>query len=101
MGMCLELNNFEVSKRLIFLKAEVKYGAPNYSELIQELKDKHDMTLEKISYLLPISGPSTVLEWVSGSTPNYESGEALIELWKNFTGKADCNIPRVKKWELC
>ena len=39
MGIYIELNNFEVSKRLIFLKAEVKYGAPNYAEMIDELKN--------------------------------------------------------------
>lgn len=100
MGIFIELNNFEVSKRLIFLKAEIKYGAPNYSEIIQELKEKHEMTAEKIAHILPISAPSSITEWMVGGRPNYEVGEALIELWKTFTGKTEYDIPRVEKWGL-
>lgn len=100
--MCgfIELNNFEVSKRLIFLKAEVKYGAPNYKEMIAELKKHHEMTGEKIAYLLPISGLSTIEEWAHGTKPNYEAGEAFIELWESLTGKEDKDIPRIKHWRV-
>ena len=44
MGIYIELNNFEVPKNLLYLKAEVKYGAPNYMEMIRELKEHHEMT---------------------------------------------------------
>ncbi|MCO8079299.1 hypothetical protein [Acinetobacter lwoffii] len=95
MGIYIELNNFEVSKRLIFLKAESKYVAPNYEEMISELKKYHEMTLEKIAHLLPVSGPSAINEWAHGCVPNYENGEALIELWKTLTDKTDQDIPRI------
>ncbi len=55
MGIYIELNNFEVPKRLIFLKTEIRYGAPNYLEMIRELKEHHEMTNEKIAFLLPVS----------------------------------------------
>lgn len=100
MGIYIELNNFEVPKRLIFLKANIKYGAPNYSEMVQELKDFHEMTAEKIAFILRISGASTVVEWVRGGVPNYDNGEALIELWKTLTDKTDQDIPRTDYWSV-
>ncbi|TCB52670.1 hypothetical protein E0H80_02215 [Acinetobacter sp. ANC 4779] len=100
MGVYIELNNFEVSKRLIFVKNTIHYGAPNYKEMINELKKHHEMTGEKIAYILPISGPSTIEEWCRGSKPNYEAGEAFIELWKIFTGKEDQDVPRIKHWSM-
>ncbi|MEQ1368217.1 hypothetical protein ABLT80_03945 [Acinetobacter schindleri] len=100
MGIYIELNNFEVSKRLIFLKAEVKYGAPNYAEMIDELKKYYEMTHEKIAYLLPLSGASGVADWAHSVTPNYEAGEAFIELWKALTDKTDKDIPRVNNWSV-
>ena len=96
MGILVELNNFDISDRLIFVKNTIHYGAPNY----KELKKHHEMTREKIAYLLPISGPSTIEEWTRGTKPNYVAGEAFIELWKMFTGKEDQDIPRIKHWSV-
>lgn len=100
MGIYIELNNFEVPKNLLFLKAEVKYGAPNYAEMIDELKKHYEMTHEKIAYLLPMAGASGVADWARGVTPNYEVGEAFIELWKALTDKTNQDIPRVKYWRV-
>ena len=100
MGIFVELNNFEASKRLIFLKTEIRYGAPNYLEMIRELKEHYEMTNEKIAFLLPVSGPSTVNDWEFDSTPNYEAGEAFIDLWKAFTEKTDQDIPRINHWRI-
>ena len=100
MGILVELNNFDISERLIFVKNPIHYGAPNYKEMIGELKNHHEMTAEKIAYLLPIVGASTVSEWARGYKPNYEAGEAFIELWKALTGKADKDIPRIKHWSV-
>lgn len=100
MGILVELNNFDISKRLIFVKNTIHYGAPNYKEMIEELKEHHEMTGEKIACLLPISAASTVSEWARGGRPNYEVGEALIELWKLFTDKDDKDIPRNNHWSL-
>ena len=100
MGILVELNNFDISDRLIFVKNTIHYGAPNYKEMIDELKRYPEMTKEKIAYLLPISGPSTIEEWAHGTKPNYEAGEAFIELWKVLTSKEDQDIPRIKHWSV-
>ncbi|MFV5467167.1 hypothetical protein [Acinetobacter towneri] len=100
MGIYIELNNFEAPRRLIFLKAEIKYGAPDYKKMIEELKEHHEMTAEKIAFVLPVSNASTVSQWARGGRPNYEVGEAFIELWKLFTDKDDKDIPRNNHWSL-
>ena len=38
MGILVELNNFDISDRLIFVKNTIHYGAPNYKEMIDEFK---------------------------------------------------------------
>ncbi len=100
MGIFVELNNFEVSKRLIFVKNTIYYGAPNYKEMIEELKEHHEMTAEKIAFVLPVANASTVSEWARGGVPNYDNGDAFIELWKLFTDKDDKDIPRNNHWSL-
>lgn len=100
MEIVVELNNFDISERLIFVKNTIYYGAPNYKEMIDELKKQHEMTGEKIAYLLPISGTSTIEDWARSGKPNYVAGEAFIELWKMFTGKEDQDIPRIKHWSV-
>lgn len=100
MGIFVELNNFEASKRLIFLKTAIRYGAPNYSEMIRELKEHHEMTCEKIAFVLPVANASTINEWTHGGRPNYEAGEAFLELWKTFTEKTDQDIPRINHWRI-
>lgn len=101
MGILVELNNFDISERLIFVKNTIRYGAPNYKEMIADLKNNHEMTGEKIAYLLPIAGVSSVSEWARGSSkPNYAVGEAFIDLWKVLTGKEDQDIPRIKHWSV-
>ena len=100
MGILVELNNFDISERLIFVKNPIHYGAPNYKEMVVELKNQYEMTGEKIAYLLPVSGGSAIDEWTHGTKPNYVAGEAFIELWKSLTGKEDKDIPRIKHWSV-
>lgn len=100
MGILVELNNFEIPQRLIFIKTEINYGAPDFSKMIDELKVNHGMTHEKISFVLPVANASTVSEWSRGGKPNYENGEAFIELWKVLTDKEDQDIPRIKHWSV-
>ncbi|WP_347460876.1 hypothetical protein ABEF79_00945 [Acinetobacter sp. ANC 7454] len=100
MGIYVELNNFEAPKRLIYLKARIDYQPPDYAAMVRELCEHHDFTNEKIAYLLPISGASSVAEWTKGGRPNLEAGEAFIELWKLFTNKDDKDIPRNNHWSL-
>lgn len=100
MGILVELNNFDISERLIFVKNTIHYGAPNYKEMIEELKKHHEMTGEKIAHLLPVARASSVYEWARGGIPNYAVGEAFIELWKVLTDKEDQDIPRIKHWSV-
>lgn len=100
MGIFVELNNFDISERLIFIKRAISYGAPNYKEIIGELKNHHEMTAEKIAFVLPISGASTVNEWTRHGIPNYDNGAALIEIWKILTDKEDKDIPRINYWSI-
>lgn len=100
MDAFVELNNFEVSKRLIFLKTDIHYAAPNYAEMIKELKELHEMTAEKIAFILPVANASTVSSWCLGSRPNFESGEAFVELWKALTEKTNQDIPRINHWSI-
>lgn len=97
MGIYIELNNFEAPRRLIFLKAEIKYGVPDYKKMIAELKNEHDMTAEKIAFVLPVANASTVSEWARGGKPNYENGEAFVMLWKTETGIE--REPREGEWQ--
>jgi CRISPR/Cas system CSM-associated protein Csm4 (group 5 of RAMP superfamily) len=52
MGIFVELNNFEVSKRLIFVKNTIHYGAPNYKEMIEELNNNKKRTHKKTQFLI-------------------------------------------------
>ena len=53
-------------------------------------------THEKIADVLPVSGASTVSEWARGGIPNYDNGDALIELWRSETGIE--RYPREGEW---
>ncbi|MDG3555303.1 hypothetical protein P7L54_04980 [Acinetobacter bereziniae] len=90
-----ELISFEVSGNLFLNKIIRNYFAPNFKAMINELREYHDMTFEKIAFLLPVSGASTIKEWVLGAKLNYANGEALIDLWKYLTEKSDADIPRI------
>lgn len=62
------------------------YKRPDFNRMILDLCNHLGWTHEKISFVLPVSGASTVSEWARGGAPNYENGEALIELWRAETG---------------
>lgn len=95
MGICVELSNFEAPKRLVLLKARCQYQPPDYMAMVRELVEQHEFTFERIAYLLPISGPTSVSEWTKGGRPNFEAGEAFMDLWKTVTEKNNYDIPRV------
>lgn len=61
------------------------YKRPDFNRMILDLL-KMDWTHEKIASVLPVSGASTVSEWARGGKPNFENGEAFIELWRAETG---------------
>lgn len=68
-----------------FLVKRRGYKRPDFNRMILDLS-RLGWTHEKIAFLLPVSGASTVSEWARGGVPNYENGEALIELWRSETG---------------
>lgn len=71
------------------------YKRPDFNRMILDLS-RLGWTHEKIAFLLPVSGASTVSEWARGGVPNYENGEALIELWRAETGIS--REPREGEW---
>lgn len=79
-----------------FLVKQRGYKRPDFNRMILDL-GRLGWTHEKIAFVLPVSGASTVSEWARGGTPNFEHGEALIELWKAETGLE--RVPREGEWQ--
>lgn len=71
------------------------YKRPDFNRIILDLV-RLGWTHEKIAFVLPVSGASTVSEWARGGVPNFENGEALIELWRAETGIS--REPREGEW---
>ena len=80
-----------------FIVKQRGYKRPDFNRMILDL-NKCGWTHEKIAFVLPVSGASTVSEWARGGVPNYENGEALIELWRSETGIE--RIPREGEWGI-
>jgi hypothetical protein len=80
-----------------FIVKQRGYKRPDFNRIILDLCNRCGWTHEKIAFVLPVAGPSTVSEWARGGIPNFENGEALIELWKAETGVE--RIPREGEWQ--
>ncbi|WP_180025200.1 hypothetical protein [Acinetobacter sp. YH16049] len=78
-----------------FIVKQRGYKRPDFNRMILDL-GRLGWTHEKIAFVLPVSGASTVSEWARGGVPNYENGEALIELWRAETGVS--REPREGEW---
>ncbi|GJC31515.1 hypothetical protein KAM398_15720 [Acinetobacter sp. KAM398] len=78
-----------------FIVKQRGYKRPDFNRMILDL-NKCGWTHEKIAFVLPVSGASTVSEWARGGIPNYENGEALIQLWRTETGVS--REPREGEW---
>ncbi len=78
-----------------FIVKQRGYRRPDFNRMILDL-NKCGWTHEKIAFVLPVSGASTVSEWARGGIPNYENGEALIQLWRTETGVS--REPREGEW---
>lgn len=61
------------------------YKRPDFNRMILDL-NRLKWTHEKIAFVLPVSGASTVSEWARGGVPNFENGVAFILLWQTETG---------------
>ena len=78
-----------------FIVKQRGYKRPDFNRMILDL-NKCGWTHEKIAFVLPVSGASTVSESARGGIPNYENGEALIQLWRTETGVS--REPREGEW---
>ncbi|WP_374527957.1 hypothetical protein [Acinetobacter sp.] len=97
MSVLAELFCFNTPKNLFLNKNLQTYLAPHFAVMIKELYEFHGMTAEKIAFVLPVSGASTVSEWARGGIPNYDNGNSMIELWMSLTNKELCEIPRLDR----
>ena len=79
-----------------FLVKQRGYKRPDFNRMILDLS-RLKWTHEKIAFVLPVANASTVSEWARGGNPNFEHGEAFIELWKAETGVE--RVPREGEWQ--
>ena len=89
------INQRTKKKVKAFLVKRRGYKRPDFNRMILDLL-KLGWTHEKIADVLPVSGASTVSEWARGGIPNYDNGDAMIELWQTETGIE--RAPRVDEW---
>ena len=78
-----------------FLLERRGYKRPDFNRMLLDLT-RLNWTHEKIADVLPVAGSSTVSEWSRGGIPNYDNGDALIELWRAETGIE--RFPREGEW---
>ncbi|WP_335961705.1 hypothetical protein [Acinetobacter haemolyticus] len=94
--MITELYSFSVSENLFINKKIRRYSAPDFNSMMNELKELHSMSEEKIAYVLDVT-TSAVSDWIAGSRPFYSHGDIFIDLWKTLTDKSDEQIPRIDR----
>ncbi|KRW27809.1 hypothetical protein AO727_08035 [Acinetobacter baumannii] len=97
MNIFAELCCFSTPKNLFFNKRLLNYLAPDFNRMIVDLKNL-GWTHEKIAFVLPISGASSVREWICGSVMKYDNGAAFVELWMHLTNKTEKEIPRINRY---
>ena len=89
------INQRAKKKVKMFLVGRRGYKRPDFNRMILDL-GRLKWTHEKIADVLPVSSASTVSEWARGGIPNYDNGDALIELWRIETGVD--RFPREGEW---
>ena len=78
-----------------FAVARRGYKRPDIGRMILDLS-RLGWTHEKIAFVLPVANASTVSEWARGGVPNYDNGDAFVELWRLETGIE--RVPREGEW---
>ena len=73
------------------------YKRPDFNRMILDLCNHYGWTHEKIAFVLPVANASTVSEWARGGVPNYDNGDAFIELWRIEVGIE--RYPRDGEWQ--
>lgn len=94
-----ELCSFDTPANLFLNKSIRAYLAPSFSAMIRDLS-LLGWTHEKIAFVLPMAGASSVSEWSHGSLMNFDNGSAFIELWKHLTDKTEKEIPRINRHHI-
>lgn len=88
--------NLQLKKKVKAFRVQMRgYKRPDFNRMILDLC-KLGWTHEKIAFVLPVANASTVSEWARGGKPNYENGDAFIELWRSETGVE--RVPREGEW---
>ena len=78
--------NTETKKKVKEFRVKMRgYKRPDFNRMILDLL-KLGWTHEKIAFVLPVSGASTVSEWARGGVPNFDNGDAFVLLWQIETG---------------
>lgn len=78
-----------------FAVARRGYKRPDFGRMILDLS-RLGWTHEKIAFVLPVANASTVSEWARGGVPNYDNGDAFVELWQIEVGLD--RYPREGEW---
>ena len=99
MNIFSELCSFDTPADLFLNKSIRAYLAPSFSAMIRDLS-LLGWTHEKIAFVLPMAGASSVSEWSHGSLMNFDNGNAFIELWKHLTDKTEKEIPRINRHHI-
>ena len=99
MNIFSELCSFDTPANLFLNKSIRTYSAPDFSAMIKDLS-LLGWTREKIAFVLPVSGASTISEWSHGSLMNFDNGNAFIELWKHLTDKTEKEMPRINRHHI-
>ena len=93
-----ELNCLNIGSNILLSKNLVEYNSPDYGEILRTLGAEFGLTHEKVAYVLPVAGASTISEWSRGGMPNYKNGLFLVELWKLLTDKTEADLPRKNRY---
>lgn len=89
--------NTETKKKVKEFRVKMRgYKRPDFNRMILDLL-KLGWTHEKIAYVLPVAGASTVSEWARGGVPNFDNGDAFVMLWQSETGID--RFPRENEYE--
>lgn len=89
--------NTETKKKVKEFRVKMRgYKRPDFNRMILDLL-KLGWTHEKIAFVLPVAGASTVSEWARGGVPNFDNGDAFVLLWQTETGLQ--RFPREGEWQ--
>lgn len=69
----------------------------DWFRVIVDLCHGHGYSHKTIAMSVGAGGSTTVYGWKQGSTPSFEEGNRLIELWAHVTGNSRDSVPRLSR----